>query len=63
MTSEEISKVASGSAVISSETMAQICIDCLVCGEPIPVYGSYKQRICDECKRAILAMRKNTCRG
>ena len=63
MTSEEISKVASGSSVISSEITAQICIACLVCGEPIPVYGSYEQRICNECKRAILAMRKNMCQG
>lgn len=58
MTSEDLSKVASGSATISSKTMAQVCVSCLVCGEAVPVYGSYEPRICNECKRAILAMRK-----
>jgi len=59
MTSKDLSKVASCPAVISSETTAQTCVSCLVCGEPVPVYGSsYEPRICNECKRAILAMRE-----
>ena len=35
----------------------EICIECLVCGEPIPIgplYSHYVPKICAECKRRLI---------
>lgn len=37
----------------------QVCTRCLICGSAVPVYEfRYEPKICNECKRAVLAMRR-----
>lgn len=41
------------------ETEYTLCVDCLICGAPVPSHRSgYEVAICDDCKKAILKLRK-----
>ena len=38
---------------------AQICTNCLICGAELPLYGERVElKVCNDCKRAVLAMRE-----
>lgn len=52
------SYIESASVTYSPDSFA-VCTSCLICGESVPVYGNRPEpKICDDCKRAVLAMRK-----
>jgi hypothetical protein len=44
----------------TTDNTARWCIECLVCGEGVPVHSPYgrEYKICDKCKKAILRMRE-----
>lgn len=37
----------------------EVCTHCLICGADVPLYGGrIELKVCDDCKRAVLAMRE-----
>ena len=41
------------------ESSGMLCIDCLICGAPVPSHRhGYEVGICEDCKKAILKLRK-----